>query len=79
MAELTDEQIEMIIETEEAVKFITYHYNRGRNDAIDEFAERMKNKLVLRYGNATVTEQYVAIQATDWCNEIAEQLKGVQE
>ena len=50
-----------------------------RNKAIDEFAERLKNKLVLRYGNATVTEQYVAIQATDWCNEIAEQLKGGAE
>lgn len=32
-----------------------------RNKAIDEFAERMKNNLVLRYGNATATEQYVAM------------------
>ena len=47
-----------------------------REKVIDEFAERMKAKLVLKYGNATVTEQYVAMQATDWCNEIAEQMKG---
>ncbi len=51
-------------------------FNIGYSKAIDEFAERMKNNLVLRYGNATATEQYVAMQATDWCNEIAEQLKG---
>lgn len=47
-----------------------------RNKVIDEFAEALKNKLVLRYGHATPTEQYVAIQATDWCDEIAEQMKG---
>ena len=47
-----------------------------RNKAIDEFAEQLKNKLVLRYGSATPTEQYVAMQVTEWCNEIAEQMKG---
>ena len=49
-----------------------------KEQAIDEFAERMKAKLVLKYGNATATEQYVAMQATDWCNEVAEQMKGEQ-
>lgn len=50
-----------------------------RNKTIDEFAERLKNKLVLRYGSATLTEQYVGMQVTDWCNEIAEQMKGEHE
>ena len=50
-------------------------YEQGYNKAIDEFAEWLKNKLVLRYGSATPTEQYVAMQVTDWCNEIAEQSK----
>lgn len=49
-----------------------------RNKAIDEFAERVKSKLVLRYGNATPTEQYVAMQVTDWCNEIAEEMRGAE-
>lgn len=52
------------------------NFSDGYNKAIDEFAEALKNKLVLRYGHATPTEQYVAIQATDWCDEIAEQLKA---
>ena len=47
-----------------------------RNKAIEEFAERLKNKLVLRYGSATPTEQYVAMQVDEWCNEIAESMKG---
>lgn len=47
-----------------------------RNNAIDEFAKRLKNKLVVKYGNATPIEQYVALQVTDWCNEIADQMKG---
>ena len=47
-----------------------------RRKAIVEFAEQMKNKLVVRYGNATPTEQYVAMQVTDWCIEIAESMKG---
>ena len=71
MAELTDEQIEMIIETEEAVKFITYHYNRGRNDAIDEFVEALKEK-----AEEMFRQKYVDVRDID---EIAEQLKGVQE
>lgn len=48
----------------------------ARNRAIHEFAERLKDVLVGRYANATLTEQYVALQATAWCNEIAEELKG---
>ncbi len=47
-----------------------------RNKAIDDFAELLKGKLVRKYANASETQQYVAMQATDWCNEIAEQLKG---
>ena len=47
-----------------------------RDIAIDEFAEALTNKLVLKYGNATPTEQYVALQVTDWIKEIAEQLKN---
>jgi hypothetical protein len=53
-----------------------YYCQEIRNKAIDEFAEQLKNKLVLRYGSATPTEQYVAMQVTEWCNEIAEQMKG---
>ena len=48
-----------------------------RNKAIDDFAEQLKNKLVLRYGSASPTEQYVAMQVTDWCGEIAVQMKEV--
>lgn len=47
-----------------------------RNKTIDDFAELLKGKLVRKYANASETQQYVAMQATDWCNEIAEQLKG---
>ena len=50
-----------------------------RNKAIEEFAERLKNKLVVRYGNATLTKQYVAMQVDAWCNEIAESMKGEKE
>ena len=50
-------------------------YEKGYSKAIDDFAELLKSKLVHKYANANVTQQYVAIQATDWCNVIAEQLK----
>lgn len=46
-----------------------------RARAIDEFVEALANKVVLKYGNATPAEQYVAMQVTDWAKEIAEQLK----
>lgn len=51
-------------------------YSDGYNKAIEEFAERLKNKLVARYGNAKPTQQYMAMQVIDWCNEIAESMKG---
>lgn len=57
---------------EEVIKAREYGYVK----AIDEFAEQLGNLLVLRYGNATPTEQYVAMQVTDWCGKIAEQMKG---
>ncbi|MEE1256231.1 MAG: hypothetical protein UHN47_06935 [Lachnospiraceae bacterium] len=50
-------------------------YANIRERVTTEFAEQLKNKLVLKYGNATVTQQYVAMQVTDWCNEIAEKMK----
>lgn len=46
-----------------------------RETAITEFAEKLKNKLVLKYGNASVAQQYVAMQVTAWCAEIAKELK----
>lgn len=63
----------------EKIKEVELDANAIRNKAIEEFAEWLKNKLVLRYGNATLTEQYVAMQVTDWCNEIAESMKGEKE
>lgn len=47
-----------------------------RNKAIDDFAELLKGNLIRKYAKANITQQYVALQVTDWCNEIAEQLKG---
>lgn len=47
-----------------------------RNKAIDDFAELLKGNLIRKYANANITQQYVALQVTDWCNEIADQLKG---
>ena len=47
-----------------------------RAKAIDEFAELLKGKLVRKYANTNLTQQYVALQVTDWCNEIAEQMKA---
>lgn len=47
-----------------------------RDKAIDDFAELLKGNLVRKYANANLTQQYVALQVTDWCNEIAEQLKA---
>ena len=46
-----------------------------RNKAIEDFAELLKGNLVRKYANGNMTQQYVALQVTDWCNEIAEQLK----
>ena len=61
----------------ELVMYIKHLYETtDKTNIIDEFAEQLKNKLVLRYGSATPTEQYVAMQVTEWCNEIAEQMKG---
>lgn len=51
-------------------------YMQGYNEAIDEFAETLKGNLVRKYANANLTQQYVALQVTDWCNEIAEQMKA---
>lgn len=57
-------------------KVVGFDYEQEiRNKAIEEFAEQLKNKLVLRYGSATPTEQYVAMQVDEWCNEIAESMK----
>lgn len=47
-------------------------YKKG----IDNFAELLKDKLVQKYANARPEQQYVALQVTDWCEEIAEKLKG---
>ena len=47
-------------------------YKKG----IDNFAELLKDKLVQKYANARLEQQYVALQVTDWCEEIAEKLKG---
>lgn len=47
-----------------------------RNKAIDDFAELLKGNLIRKYANANLTQQYVALQVTDWCNEITEQLKA---
>ena len=46
----------------------------GYTKGIEEFAEQLKNKLVFKYGNASAPQQYVAMQVTDWCNEIVEKL-----
>lgn len=43
---------------------------------IDEFYELRKGNSVRKYANANLTQQYVALQVTDWCNEIAEYLKA---
>ena len=47
-----------------------------RATVIEEFVEIMKSNLILKYANATPTEQYVAMQVDAWCKEIPEQLKG---
>ena len=47
-------------------------YKKG----IDNFAELLTGKLVQKYANARPEQQYVALQVTDWCEEIAEKLKG---
>ena len=52
---------------------------RIRAKALDEFAERLKNKVQVKYGRASLTSQYVGMQVCDWCDEIAEQLKGGAE
>lgn len=51
-------------------------FNKGYNKAIDEFAELLKGNLVRKYANSSLSQQYVALQVTDWCNEISEQLKA---
>lgn len=51
-------------------------YKQGYNKAIDDFAELLKGNLVRKYANSNLTQQYVALQVTDWCNEIARQLKA---
>lgn len=57
----------------------SHGYSDGYNKAIDEFAELLKGNLIRKYANATLTQQYVALQVTDWCNEIAEQMKAGAE
>lgn len=47
-------------------------YKKG----IDNFAKLLKDKLVQKYAYARPEQQYVALQVTDWCEEIAEKLKG---
>ena len=46
-----------------------------RKKAVDDFTELLEGNLLRKYANANLTQQYVALQVTDWCNEIAEQLK----
>lgn len=46
-----------------------------RKKAIDDFIELLKGNLIRKYANANLTQHYVALQVTDWCNKIAEQLK----
>ena len=59
-------------ECKENVFLILDAYKKG----IDNFAELLKDKLVQKYANARLEQQYVALQVTDWCKEIAEKLKG---
>ena len=47
-------------------------YKKG----IDNFAGLLKDKLLQKYANARPEQQHVALQVTDWCEEIAEKLKG---
>lgn len=49
---------------------------QGYNKAIDEFSERLKNKIELKYCRADLTSQYVGMQTCEWIDEIAEQMKG---
>lgn len=61
---------------DEKFKEIELDIQAIRSEAINEFAELLKGNLIRKYANANLTQQYVALQVTDWCNEIAEQLKA---
>lgn len=50
-----------------------------RANAITEFAERLKNKIELKYCRADLTSQYVGMQTCEWIDEIVEQMKGGAE
>ena len=47
--------------------------------AIDEFAERLTNKIQSKYSNGNITCQYMAMQTCDWIIEIAEEMKNAKE
>lgn len=50
------------------------HDKKIRNEAINEFAELLKHKLMMKYGSETSTEQDVAMQVSNLSNEIARQM-----
>lgn len=52
---------------------------KAYNKAIDDFTELLKGNLVQKYANARLEQQYVALQVTDWCDELTGQLKVVME
>lgn len=47
----------------------------GWNDAIDEFAKRVTDKIVAKYCNTDLTGQYIGIQTCEWIEEIASDMK----
>lgn len=44
--------------------------NRGAR----AFAEKLKNKIIQRYGRASLTEQYVAMQVDEWIDELLKEM-----
>lgn len=74
MAGLTDEQRKFLIETELAVQESKYHYNRGRNDAIEEFIE----KLTKHEQENWIDHQEYGITWSD-IEKIAKEMKGSEE
>ena len=45
-------------------------YNGGAR----AFAEKLKNKIIQRYGRASLTDQYVAMQVDEWIDELLKEM-----
>lgn len=76
---LEELQVYRSIGTPEECRNSVLDIPKAYNKAIDDFSELLKGNLLQKYANARHEQQYVALQVTDWCDDIAGRLKVVME